>query len=147
MVTTRRALLGAGALLLVGCGPPDEPETVPSEVWGELLRATQRAVASYPDSAAMLRSRASARVKQLEPMAAAVGAAPTAVPSLDAAVEAERAALQLHVDAVGELEDRASRELLGALIVETAQALTAIRVRQGAAQPIVDGFPGQRTHP
>jgi leucyl-tRNA synthetase len=61
-MVSRRALLGAGALLLVGCGPPDEPEVIAGEVWGEQLRASQRALAAYPASISP-RAKASERVR------------------------------------------------------------------------------------
>lgn len=143
-MVTRRALLGAGTLLLVGCGPPDEPEVDAATVWGEQLRVSQAALAAYPSNA--LRSAAERRVKQLEPLAGATGTAPTATPSLEAALSAERRALQAHVAAVGELSDRASRELLGTLIAGTAEAVSALRAELDEP-PIVDSFPGQRNRP
>lgn len=144
MVVNRRALLGAGALLLVGCGPPDEPEVDAANVWGEQLRASQAALAAYP--AIALRSAAARRVRELEAQAGATGAAPTATRSLETALEAERVALQTHVAAVGELEDRASRELLATLIAGTAEAVSALRAELDEP-PIVDAFPGQRNRP
>lgn len=148
MVTTRRALLGAGALLLVGCGPPAETEVNAAQVWGEQLRASQRALAAYEgvSEAANLRARASARVNRLEALAGASGESPTATPGLEAALEAERVALQTHVHAVGQLEDRESREILGDLIAGTAEAVAGLRLLTGA-RPIVDAFPGQRNRP
>lgn len=143
-MVTRRALLGAGTLLLVGCGPPDEPEVNAADVWGEQLRVSQAALAAYPPNA--LRSAAERRVKQLEPLAGATGTAPTGTPSLEAALNAERRALQAHVAAVGELSDRASRELLGTLIAGTAEAVSALRAELDEP-PIVDSFPGQRNRP
>lgn len=145
MVVTRRALLGAGALLLAGCGPPDEPEVNATQVWGEQLRASQRALAAYPPSISP-RAKAAARVRRLEALAGAVGESPTATPSLAAALEAERVALQTHVHAVGQLEDRASREVLSELIVGTAEAVAGLR-RLTGAPAIVDAFPGQRNRP
>ena len=136
--------MGAGALLLVGCGPPDEPEVDAANVWGEQLRVSQAALAAYPSIA--LRSAAAKRVRQLESQAGATGTAPTATRSLQTALEAERVALQAHVAAVGELEDRASRELLATLIAGTAEAVSALRAEMDEP-PIVDAFPGQRNRP
>ena len=61
-MVSRRALLGAGALLLVGCGPADEPEINASEVWSEQLRASQARAAAYAgvDDAAARSGRTSA---------------------------------------------------------------------------------------
>ena len=143
-MVTRRALLGAGTLLLVGCGPPDEPEVNAANVWGEQLRVSQAALAAYPTTS--LRSAAAKRVRELESLAGATGAAPTATRSLASALEAERVALQTHVAAVGELEDRASRELLATLIAGTAEAVAVLRAELGEP-PIVDAFPGQRNRP
>jgi hypothetical protein len=144
-VVTRRALLGAGALLVAGCGPPDEPEVDPTDVWGEQLRASQRALAAYPASIAP-RAKAAARVRRLEALASAGGATPTSERSLEAALEAERVALQTHVAAVGRLGDRESREILGELIAGTAEAVAQLRDLMDEP-PIVDAFPGQRNRP
>jgi hypothetical protein len=144
-VVTRRALLGAGALLVAGCGPPDEPEVDPTDVWGEQLRASQRALAAYPASIAP-RAKAAARVRRLEALASAGGVAPTSERSLEAALEAERVALQTHVAAVGRLGDRESREILGELIAGTAEAVAQLRDLMDEP-PIVDAFPGQRNRP
>ena len=148
MVGTRRALLGAGALLVVGCGPADALEVNAANVWGEQLRASQTALAAYEGvaGAGSLRARASSRVERLEAMAGAAGAAPSVTPSLQAALEAERVALQTHVAAVGKLEDRPSRELLATLVAETAEAVSALRELMDEP-PIVDAFPGQRNRP
>ncbi|MDA0142233.1 hypothetical protein [Solirubrobacter deserti] len=118
-----------------------------AQVWGEQLRAVQRAIASYPASAGMLETRARERLPLLESMAAAAGATPTATtPSLQTALEAERLALQTHVAAVGLLEDRASRELLATLIAAAAEAVSALRLELDEPA-IVDAFPGQRNRP
>ena len=146
MVLTRRAaLLGAGTLLLAGCGPPEEQEVNATQVWGEQLRASQRALAAYPPGISQ-RAKASARVDRLEALAGAAGETPTATPSLEAALNAERVALQTHVAAVGQLSDRASRETLATLIAETAEAVSALRLLMDEP-PIVDAFPGQRNRP
>jgi len=144
-VVSRRALLGAGALLLVGCGPPEEQEVNATQVWGEQLRASQRALAAYPPGISP-RAKAAARVDRLEVLAGAAGETPTATPSLEAALNAERVALQTHVAAVGQLSDRTSRETLATLIAETAEAVSALRLLMDEP-PIVDAFPGQRNRP
>jgi len=146
VVSTRRALLGAGAasLLVAGCGPPDEPEVNAAEVWNEQLRASQAALAAYEgvEDAARLRPRAASRVDRLEALAGAAGATPAVTPGLEAALEAERAALRTHVAGVGLLEDRPSRELLAGLIAETAQAESELLVLLDR-RPIETAFPGQ----
>jgi hypothetical protein len=144
-VVSRRALLGAGALLMVGCGPPDEPEVNAAEVWGEQLRASQRALAAYPASISP-RVKASERVRRLEALAGAAGETPTGTPSLEAALAAERVALQTHVAAVGLLADRESRAILAELVAGTAEAVAHLRHLMDEP-PIVDAFPGQRNRP
>ncbi|MDA0180257.1 hypothetical protein OJ997_08120 [Solirubrobacter phytolaccae] len=157
-MVSRRALLGAGALLLVGCGPPDEPEVNAANVWRDQLLASMRAEVAYPEIA--LRSAARDRVRQLEAAAGGAIAASVFVPpqapgqtreeqrkrQLESALDGERRALQAHVAAVGVLEDRASRELLGTLIAGTAEAVSALRAELDEP-PIVDAFPGQRNRP
>ena len=145
MVATRRAFIGAGALLLVGCGPPDEPEVDAAQVWGEQLRVSQAALAAYP-SGISPRAKASDRVDRLVALAGATGETPTATPSLEAALAAERVALQTHVAAVGQLDDRASREVLAELVAGTAEAVSELRMLMDEP-PIVDSVPGQRNRP
>ncbi len=145
MVTRRAALLGAGTLLLAGCGPSEEQEVNATQVWGEQLRASQRALAAYPPGIPP-RAKASARVDRLEALAGAAGATATATPGLEAALNAERVALQTHVAAVGQLGDRESRAILGDLIAGTAEAVSALRLLMDEPA-IVDAFPGQRNRP
>jgi hypothetical protein len=145
VVTRRAALLGAGTLLLAGCGPPDEPEVDAATVWGEQLRVSQAALAAYPPGISS-RAKAADRVARLEALAGAAGETPLATPGLEAALNAERVALQTHVAAVGALEDRASREVLADLVAGTAEAVSALRQLMDEP-PIVDAFPGQRNRP
>jgi hypothetical protein len=144
LVVTRRGLLGAGgALLVAGCGPPDEVEVVPREVWAEQLRASQAALVAYPDGDE-LRKAAAARTLLIG--AALEKAGGTADDDLTggrraaSALAGEQAALRAHVAAVGVLEDRASRELLAELISQVAVALAALD------GPTVS-FPGQPANP
>jgi hypothetical protein len=150
VVSTRRALLGAGALaLLAGCGPPDEPEPDVSVVLGEQLRAELRVVAAYEGvddaKAAALARRARERVRRLEEAGAAAATTPPASASgLEAALEAERAALEAHVQAVGLLESREHRELLAELIAGAAAHESALLTLLGRP-PSPSAFPGQPT--
>jgi hypothetical protein len=132
-------------LLLAVCGPPDEPEVQATAVWTDQLRASRRALAAYPASVPE-RGAASRRVRRLEALAGTVGDTPSAAPSLEAALAAEREALQTHVAAVGLLVDRASREILADLVAGTAEAVAALRARMDEP-PVVDAFPGQRNRP
>jgi hypothetical protein len=142
-MVTRRALLGAGVDALAGCGPPEEPAVVPSEVWGEQLRAAQTTYSAYASVRGVndLRARARARVRRLQPLAPAQPAIARAA-GLDAALEAERAELRAHVAAVGLLTDRPSRELLADLIADGAQSETALLMKLGR-QPVAVDFVGQ----
>jgi hypothetical protein len=142
LVVTRRALLAAG-LVVAGCGPPEEPKIVPSEVWSEQLRAAQDVVAAYEGVRGVgdLRARARARVRRLQPLAAASSAQPAAS-GLEAALAAERAELRAHVAAVGLLEDRPSRELLADLIADGAQSETALLMLLHR-RPVAADFVGQ----
>jgi hypothetical protein len=146
---TRRALLGAGVLLLAGCGPPKEPEVKASDVWEDQLGASRDALAAYPDgpATARLRKAAESRVKRLAAVAPSGGSVQRAVsPSLDAALDAERTALQRHVEGVGLLKDTASRELLSGLVAETAQAQSEL-LELLKRRPLETAFPGQPPNP
>src|SRR4051812_22109928 len=141
-MVTRRALLGAGLVALAGCGPPDEPEVVTSDVWRDQLRAAQRVVAAYEgvDGAQHLRARARARVKRLEAVAQA-GAPPATAAGAQAALAAERAELLAHVNAIDLLGDRASRALLADLVADSAQSEAALLALLGR-RPLQTAFPG-----
>ena len=114
-------------------------------MWGEQLRASQRALAAYPPGISAARQGVGAR-------GPAGGArrrgrrTATATPGLEAALNAERVALQTHVAAVGQLGDRESRAILGDLIAGTAEAVSALRLLMDEPA-IVDAFPGQRNRP
>jgi hypothetical protein len=144
---TRRALLGAGAVAglgLAGCGPPDQPTVDSQQVLDEQLLASQRALAAYESGP--MRERAAARVKRLEAAGATRGSVPSGPTGPEAALAAERAALQAHVAAVGLLSDRASRELFAGLIAGTAQAESELLSRLDQ-RPLQTAFPGQPANP
>src|SRR4051812_26774027 len=93
MVTTRRALLGAGALLAAGCGPPDEPVASRQDVLDEQLRVTNLSVAAGAP-------RARARAEKLE-AAGAKAPAGTGPSGPKHAYHAEAVALASYVQAGG----------------------------------------------
>jgi hypothetical protein len=120
LVVSRRTLLGAGALLLAGCGPPDEPEVVPEDVLSAQLRATNASVAALDGE---LRAHAQERAAALERAGA------TAPDSADApadALAAVRAELAGHVQAVGLLEEARYRELFAKLVASAAADESAL---------------------
>jgi len=129
---TRRALLGAGALFLVGCGPPEEPEVVPKDVLTERLRVTKASVAAL-EGEPRLRARAEERAAALEQAGA------TAPDSTDApadALAAVRAELASHVQAVGLLDEAEYRELFAELVASAAADETALMpIRELTALP------------
>jgi hypothetical protein len=149
-VVTRRALLGAGAVALVaGCGPPEEPEIVPSEVLSDQLRVSSEALAAYEgvDDVGPERGFAVARVRQLA--AAVRSAGGTVEPGrvaprtgLEEALAGERRALEAHVAAIGLLGEREWREMFGEFIAGSARNEASLRTKLGR-QPLETAFPGQ----
>jgi hypothetical protein len=137
MVSTRRALLGAGAAgagaLLAGCGPPDTKAISRQDVLDEQLGLTQQSVAAGA-------SRARARARKLE-AAGAVAKQPAGAPSGNA-YEAEQRALAGYVAAIGKLRDPASRTLLGELVADAAESEAEL-ARELKLDPLPTAFPGQ----
>jgi hypothetical protein len=131
-VVTRRALLGAGALLVAGCGPPDEPATTRQDVLDEQLKVTNDAVAAGAP-------RARARAKKLE--AAGAKAPPGSGPAgLQNAYQAEGRALASYVMAIG--DSRPDRGLLGELVADAAAGHSEL-ARELKRDPLPTAFPGQ----
>lgn len=122
MVGTRRALLGAGALLLVGCGPPEEAEVVPKDVLAEQLRVTKASVAAL-EGEPRLRARAEERAAALEQAGAT---APDSTDRPADALAAVRAELASHVQAVGLLAEEQYRELFAKVIASAAADESAL---------------------
>jgi len=133
MVTTRRALLAAGAgTLIAGCGPPDEHVASRQDVLDEQLRVTNESVAAGAP-------RARARARKLQ--AAGAKAPPGTGPSgLEHAYDAEAAALASYVQAVG--ASRPDRGLLGELVADAA-ASQAELARRLELDPLPTAFPGE----
>jgi hypothetical protein len=151
-MTTRRALLGAGAVaLLAGCGPPEEPEVSAREVLAEQLRAERVLLAAQLGLESDELSLVADTRERIERLTAALrseggtpGPAPTApgAPGLETALEAAREVLRTHVRAVGLLESRPWRELQAGLIAGSApyeSAFLALLERP----PSPTAFPGQ----
>jgi hypothetical protein len=131
-MVTRRALLGAGALLVVGCGPPEEAEVVPEDVLTEQLRVTKASVAAL-EAEPQLRARAQERAAALE-QAGATAPDPTDGPA--DALAAVRAELASHVQAVGLLEEAEYRTLFAKLVAGAAADESALMpVRELTAFP------------
>ena len=129
---TRRALLGAGALLVAGCGPPDEPVASSQDVLNEQLKVTNQSVAAGA-------ARARARAKKLE--AAGATAPPGTGPSgLENAYEAEGRALASYVQAIG--ASRPDRDLLGELVADAAASQSEL-ARRLELDPLPTAFPGE----
>lgn len=129
---TRRALLGAGALLVAGCGPPDEPVASSQDVLNEQLKVTNQSVAAGA-------TRARARAKKLE--AAGATAPPGTGPSgLENAYEAEGRALASYVQAIG--ASRPDRDLLGELVADAAASQSEL-ARRLDLDPLPTAFPGE----
>jgi hypothetical protein len=151
-VVTRRALLGAGAsaLVIAGCGPPEESEVDVGSVLSEQLRVSLAAAEAYDGlpEAGSLRANAEARARRVSDALDRLGGKPSrslqfaSGTGLEAALAAESAALRAHVAAVGQLQDRESRELLAGLITDAAQAESALLARLGRP-PSPTAFPGQ----
>jgi hypothetical protein len=131
-VVTRRALLGAGALLVAGCGPPDEPTTSRRDVRDEQLKVTNESVAAGA-------SRARARAKKLE-AAGAKAPAGTGPSGPRQAYDAEGRALASYVQAVGDA--RADRDLYGELVADAAASQSEL-ARELKIDPLPTAFPGE----
>lgn len=129
---TRRALLGAGALLVAGCGPPDEPATSRQDVLDEQLKVTNESVA-----AGATRARARARKLQAAGAKAPAGTGPSG-PKY--AYDAEGRALASYVQAVG--ASRADRDLLGELVADAAASQSEL-ARELKLDPLPTAFPGE----
>jgi hypothetical protein len=132
VVTTRRALLGAGALLVAGCGPPDERVASRRDVLDEQLRVTNLSVA-----AGATRARARARKLQAAGAKAPAGSGPS---GLQPAYDAETVALASYVQAVG--ASRADRGLLGELVADAAASQSEL-ARELKLDPLPTAFPGE----
>jgi hypothetical protein len=132
VVTTRRALLGAGALLVAGCGPPDERVASRREVLDEQLRVTNLSVA-----AGAPRARARARKLQAAGAQAPAGSGPS---GLQHAYDAETVALASYVQAVG--ASRADRGLLGELVADAAASQSEL-ASELKLDPLPTAFPGE----
>jgi hypothetical protein len=147
MVTRRRALLGAAALAVAGCGPPEEPEVVASEVLLDQVRVSAAALSAYDgvDDVERERAFAAMRVERLQAalgQPASLAGGGLAPGGLETALAAEQRALRAHVEAVGLLGEREHRELFGELIAGSAQnesSLLAKLDRRSLETP----FPGQ----
>ncbi len=135
-MVSRRALLGAGAgaLLAAGCGPPESKTAGRQDVLDEQLRLTLLAeTAGAP--------RAGARARTLE-AAGATAAKQTGPAGLQAAYDAEQRALAGYVSAIGQLGDRASRELFAPLVADAAQGEAEL-ARRLKRDPLPTAFPGE----
>jgi hypothetical protein len=152
-MTTRRALLGAGAgavALLAGCGREQEPKIDAGAVLSEQQRLTERAVGSYEGIplAGALKANAEARVRRLnavlERFPGKSGETLEKQPEtgLDAALAAESAALRAHVAAVGQLQAGEYRELLAGLVIGAAANQAALLLRLDRP-PAPTAFPGE----
>jgi hypothetical protein len=132
MISTRRALLGAGALLVAGCGPPDDPATSRQDVLNEQLKVTNESVAAGA-------TRARARARKLEE--AGAKAPPGNGPSgLQNAYDAEGRALASYVQAIG--VSRVDRDLYGELVADAAASKSEL-ARELKIDPLPTAFPGE----
>ena len=156
-----RALLGAGALaLLSGCGRPEETEVNASDVLARQLRAEQEVVAAHQvigddelsipnnSTTGSLLDGTEARIAKLDAALRGEGGAPggpvdqPARGGLEGLLAAERRALRVHVEALGELRDPKWSELLGELISGSAMHETAL-LKLLERPPLPSAFPGQ----
>jgi hypothetical protein len=148
LVVSRRALLGSagGALLLAGCGPPEERKVDARKVWEEQLRASQEALMAYPDGDALRKDAGQRTLLIGAALERAGGVFHDATQrTAGSPLAAEQAALRAHVAAVGLLEDRRSREVLVEVIAGSAAAQSALLARQDKL--ISASFPGHPPNP
>jgi uncharacterized membrane protein len=121
-MVTRRALLGAGVLLVAGCGPPDAPEIVPKDVLEQQLRVAVTAAQALNNT--QLRDSSDARVLRIAAAYEDLGgdweAVANAAPEGRDALTAVRAELAAHVQAVGQLGEPEYRELFAEVIASAA---------------------------
>jgi hypothetical protein len=138
-VVTRRALLGAGVLVLAGCGPPDEPEVVPKDVLEQQLRVAVTAAQALNDTP-KLRDSADVRVLRIAAAYERLGGVwedvASAAPANPDALAAVRAELAAHVQAVGLLGATEYRELFAEVVASAAADEAALApVRELTAFP------------
>ena len=131
-MVSRRALLGAGALLVAGCGPPDEPAASRQDVLDEQLKVTNAAVAAGAP-------RARARATKLE-AAGAKAPAGSGPSGLEHAYDAEGRALASYVQAIG--ASRPDRDLYGELVADAAAGQSEL-ARELKIDPLPTAFPGE----
>jgi hypothetical protein len=148
VVTTRRALLAAGAgsaLAVAGCGAPEEPPP-DSELLAPSLAAALVLAAAYEqrgnrafaarerEHAARLRA-VGARAGAPEPATSAHGA--------ERLLALERAAMRAHLDAAGLVRDLRTRALAADLLSDAAQHESTLLARLHR-DPLPTAFPDGR---
>jgi hypothetical protein len=124
--------LGAGAVFVAGCGPPDEPAASRQDVLDEQLKVTNAAVAAGAP-------RAPARAAKLE-AAGAKAPAGSGPSGLEHAYDAEGRALASYVQAIG--ASRPDRNLYGELVADAAAGQSEL-ARELKIDPLPTAFPGE----
>jgi len=150
VVITRRALVAAGAgVLVAGCGAA-EPIPPDAELLGPVLASERALVDAYARVEGRLGRELAARARDHAERLARAGAGPASGPAapggdpVDAALALQRRSMRACVGAVGLVREPAGRALVAEVLTAGAQHAAILLARLGR-DPLPTAFPDGRT--